>query len=349
MKKYILPILIALSALSISAAAAFYSVTGLAKLFAGVETAVIWMASSLEVSKLVIASLLYQYWKKLALGLKTYLTIALFILMIITSAGIYGYLSSGYQSTIDKTKVSDKEIILIDNKIKQNTSDKILVINQLSGIKKSISQLRNALAFNTQTYKDKQGNILKTTSSANRKAYEKQLDFALKEENYLSNKIDKLDSTLLYLSDEKFKLESKSELVAELGPLKYISNLTGKSMDKIINWFLLIIICVFDPLAISLVIAANFAFKNINKPLYNEYTLKTPIIPIRESQIPQSFETKESEFIQENKEVEENTTNPDRNLEQKIADINSLSLSGWRKKKMINELLENKDNTKDYM
>ncbi len=95
MKKYLLPTLIALSALSISAAAAFYSVTGLAKLFAGVETAVIWMASSLEVAKLVVASLLYQYWKKIGWALKIYLTIALITLMIITSAGIYDDIKNG--------------------------------------------------------------------------------------------------------------------------------------------------------------------------------------------------------------------------------------------------------------
>ena len=283
MKKYFLPILIALSALSISAAAAYYSVTGLAKLFAGVETAVIWMASSLEVAKLVVASLLYQYWKELNKTLKGYLILALAILMIITSAGIYGYLSSGYQDTANKSSVVDKEIALVENKIKNKEADKIFTLQQLTSTQQSISQLRNALGNNTQTYKDKQGNILTTTSSANRKSYEKQLEFALKDEKILSNKINVIDSTLSILSEEKLTKESNSELAGELGPLKYIAKLTDTAMDKIINWFLMIIIFVFDPLAISLVIAANFAFNQIKNPkelsIYNEKPVEVkPII-----------------------------------------------------------------------
>lgn len=280
MKKYLLPILIALSALSISAAAAFYSVTGLAKLFAGVETAVIWMASSLEVAKLVVASLLYQYWKKIGWALKIYLTIALVTLMVITSAGIYGYLSSGYQDTANKTGVVDKEIALVDNRIKTQESSKEFTLQQLKQTQQSIAQLRNALGNNNQTYKDKDGNILTTTSSANRKSYEKQLEFALNEEKTLNNKISTLDSTLLVLSEEKLAKESNAELAGELGPLKYIAKLTGKPMDKIINWFILIIIFVFDPLAISLVIAANFAFHKLKRPqqlaIYDEKPLPPP-------------------------------------------------------------------------
>lgn len=283
MKKYFLPILIALSALSISAAAAYYSVTGLAKLFAGVETAVIWMASSLEVAKLVVASLLYQYWKELNKTLKGYLIIALATLMIITSAGIYGYLSSGYQDTANKSSVVDKEIALVENKIKNKEADKVFTLQQLTSTQQSISQLRNALGNNTQTYKDKQGNILTTTSSANRKSYEKQLEFALKDEKTLSNKINVIDSTLSVLSEEKLTKESNSELAGELGPLKYIAKLTDTAMDKIINWFLMIIIFVFDPLAISLVIAANFAFNQIKNPkelsIYNEKPVEVkPIV-----------------------------------------------------------------------
>jgi hypothetical protein len=307
MKKYFLPILIALSALSISAAAAYYSVTGLAKLFAGVETAVIWMASSLEVAKLVVASLLYQYWKKVNWILKLYLTLALIILMVITSAGIYGYLSSGYQDTANKTGVVDKEITLINNRIKTQESSKEFTLQQLKQTQQSISQLRGALGNNTQTYKDKDGNILTTTSSANRKSYEKQLEFALKEEKTINSKINNLDSTLLILSEEKLTKESNAELAGELGPLKYINKLTGISMDRIINWFLLVIIMVFDPLAISLVIAANFAFNQLKLPesftIYNEKPIEPepkieepkPKQPIFYQYIPPIFKKKRND------------------------------------------------------
>ena len=170
MKKYILPSLIAASALSISVAAAFYSVTGLSMLFAGVSGAVIWMGSSLEVSKLVIASLLYQYWDKLNKLLKTYLSIALVILMFITSAGIYGYLSSGYSTTSTKMDVINKEISSIEYKINSKIEDKNKQNQQLLLTQQSISQLRQSLGNNVQTYKDKEGHILTTTSSSNRKS-----------------------------------------------------------------------------------------------------------------------------------------------------------------------------------
>ena len=116
MKKYILPFLIALSALSVSASAAFYSITGLSKLFAGASFAVIVMASSLEIAKLVVASFLYQYWDTAAKLLKIYLTIALIILIAITSAGIYGFLSSAYESTASKNTVIEKQIAALETK-----------------------------------------------------------------------------------------------------------------------------------------------------------------------------------------------------------------------------------------
>ena len=98
-KKGLFPFLIAFSALSVSASAAFYSVYGLSKLFAGAQVEVIIMAGSLEVAKLVIASLLYQYWDTINKILRTYLSIAAIILVLITSMGIYGFLSAAYQDT----------------------------------------------------------------------------------------------------------------------------------------------------------------------------------------------------------------------------------------------------------
>jgi hypothetical protein len=248
------------------------------------------MASSLEVAKLVVASLLYQYWKELNKLLKTYLIIALVTLMIITSAGIYGYLSSGYQDVANKSGVVDKEIALVDNRIKTQESSKEFTLEQLKQTQQSIAQLRGALGNNNQTYKDKDGNILTTTSSANRKSYEKQLEFALNGEKILNDKISTLDSTLLVLSEEKLAKESNAELAGELGPLKYIAKLTGTAMDKIINWFLMIIIFVFDPLAISLVIAANFAFTQLKKPeqlaIYDEKPVEPVVVELQPTPPP---------------------------------------------------------------
>ena len=109
LKKGFLPFLIGFSALSVSGSAAFYSVFGLSKLFAGASTEVIIMAGSLEVAKLVTASLLYQYWGTINKFLRTYLMVATFILIIITSMGIYGFLSAAYQDTFNKLTYVNNE------------------------------------------------------------------------------------------------------------------------------------------------------------------------------------------------------------------------------------------------
>ena len=115
-KRNVFPGIIALSALSVSASAAFYSVYGLSKLFAGAQFEVIIMAGSLEVAKLVIASLLYQYWDSINKLLRAYLTIAAIVLVIITSMGIYGFLSAAYQETYQKLTVNQNKIEFLENK-----------------------------------------------------------------------------------------------------------------------------------------------------------------------------------------------------------------------------------------
>ena len=270
-KERIFPFLIAFSALSISASAAFYSVTGLSKLFAGASFAVIVMASSLEISKLVIASLLYQYWDKLNKGLKIYLTIAVVILILITSAGIYGFLSGAYQETATKSNIIDKQVELLG--VKKSSFEKIKTQydTEKQSLTENISTLRNALGNNTQSYRDATGNIINYSSSANRKAYEKQLEVAIQKDEQLTNKIQTFNDSIISLETRIVEVQSNTELASELGPLKYLSNITGKSMDTIINYLLLVIIFVFDPLAIALVIAANFAFAQLrNKEILSD-------------------------------------------------------------------------------
>jgi len=275
MKKYILPVLIALSALSVSASAAFYSITGLAKLFAGASFAVIIMASSLEIAKLVIASFLYQYWKEINKALKVYLTIALGVLILITSAGIYGFLSSAYETTASKNIVVEKQITALETKKNNYVLTRDNYLKDKEQITKSTSELRSALSTGTITqYKDKSGQILNVANTGNRKAFERQLENTVKEEEKVSTKIDVLNDSILSLDNQILIVQSNAEVAGELGPLKYISKLSGVSMDRIINWFILIIIFVFDPLAISLVIAANLAFYKLKQPqqleIYNE-------------------------------------------------------------------------------
>ena len=261
LKNKLFPLLIAISALSVSASAAFYSVSGLSKLFAGATLAVIIMATSLEVAKLVIASLLYQYRQTIPKLLKYYLTIAAVVLVLITSMGIYGFLSSAYQETASKAGTIDAQIALVETK-RDNVKEQLAVYTtEKESINSAVADLRSGLANNVIQYKDKEGNLITTTSSATRKALEKQLDQAIERQTSINSRVDDLNEQLFDYETEIVEVSTNSELAGELGPLKYLSGLTGIPMDKIINWLLLTIVFVFDPLAIALVIAANFAFE----------------------------------------------------------------------------------------
>ena len=259
----IFPFIIALSALSVSASAAFYSVSGLSKLFAGAAFAVIIMAASLEVAKLVIASLLYQYRENLPRLLKYYLSIACFILILITSMGIYGFLSAAYQETAAKAGNIDSQIALIETK-RDNIKEQLAIYNaEKETINEAVSSLRSGLSNNVIQYTDTLGNVITTTSSSTRRALEKQLDQAIGRQTEINNRVDGLNQQLFEYETEIVEVTSNANIAGELGPLKYLSGLIDKPMDQIINWLLLTIIFVFDPLAIALVIAANFAFAQL--------------------------------------------------------------------------------------
>ena len=260
----IFPFIIATSALSVSASAAFYSVSGLSKLFAGAAFAVIIMATSLEVAKLVIASLLYQYRKTIPRLLKYYLSVAAVVLVLVTSMGIYGFLSAAYQETAAKAGSIDSQIALIETK-RDNVKEQLAVYNdEKSSINTAVSDLRSGLSNNKIQYRDREtGQIITTTSSSTRRALEKQLDQAILRQTEINTKVDNLNEQLFEYETEIVEVKTGNDIAGELGPLKYLSGLTGIPMDRIINYLLLTIIFVFDPLAIALVIAANFAFEKI--------------------------------------------------------------------------------------
>ena len=265
LKNKIFPFLIAFSALSVSASAAFYSVSGLSKLFAGASLEVIIMASSLEIAKLVIASLLYQYWDTINKGLRVYLTIAAGVLILITSAGIYGFLSAAYQETANKEGIVTQQIEALETKkaLYEETRDNLLAD------RKSNNELRGTLSKGSTTqYTDKNGNlVVRTNNSAIRN-----LESTAKENEKLAFKLDVINDSIFALETQILETRVNSEAASELGPLKYLSELTGVEMNRIINWLLLIIIFVFDPLAIALVIAANFAFAQLrSKEGYDMY------------------------------------------------------------------------------
>ena len=301
LQERIFPFLIALSALSVSASAAFYSISGLSKLFAGAAFAVIVMAASLEIAKLVIASLLYQYRKSLPRLLKVYLSIACAVLILITSMGIYGFLSAAYQKTAALDSTVGAQIALIETK-RDNIEGQLSVYNgEKVSINESVTALRNGLSNNVIQYTDTLGNVITTTSSSTRRALEKQLDQAIDRQTQINIRVDDLNQKLFEYETEIVEVKSANEIGSELGPLKYLSGLTGLPMDRIINYLLLTIIFVFDPLAISLVIAANFAFEQLKPKIVSK---KTIVEKLSQTKISKELDKNDEEPKEESKPLE---------------------------------------------
>ena len=279
LKKGFFPSLIAFSALSVSASAAFYSVSGLSKLFAGASFEVIIMAGSLEVAKLVIASLLYQYWDTINKWLRAYLSMATIILVLITSMGIYGFLSAAYQETYSKLLVQENQIEFIENKAQFYEADLLRYDTELARISDNINILSNAKASGIQVRDTTSSTgFRQTISTTELRMAQKRIETeeVNRKEVQIKRQVaaDSLQTFRLQILD----LQNTSETAGELGPLQYLSGLTGTPMDKIINWLLLVIIFVFDPLAISLVVAANFAFAQAFPKREDEETLHTDSI-----------------------------------------------------------------------
>ena len=261
LSKYFLPSVIALSALSVSVSAAFYSVTGLSKLFAGASTEVIIMAASLEASKLVLATLLHQYWDRLGKLLRAYLTSAVVVLIIITSMGIYGFLSAAYQETANKSTIIDTRIAFLEQKRDFYQEDVDRFDSELLRISENIATLSQARSRDIQVRDTTSATGFRSTISTTELRLAQQR-IETEEENRRLVQADRSEAADSLQKYQVAILDANigNDIAAELGPLKYLSGLTGISMDRIINILLLIIIFVFDPLAVSMVLAANYAF-----------------------------------------------------------------------------------------
>jgi hypothetical protein len=299
MKAKLFPILIALSALAVSGSAAFYSVFGLSKLFAGASLQVIIMAGSLEFAKLVVASLLYQYWDTINKALRTYLAVAVFVLMVITSGGIYGFLSGAYQETATQSELLDKSLAILNQKQIRFQEQKADLQIEKGQLNKSISDLRISLSNPAQvSWYDKEAEkVITSTSSSARRALQAELKTTIEDRDNINLKLeailDSISTTDIALLDK----EIGNEAERELGPLKYLAETTGKDMGQVVNWFLLLIIFVFDPLAIALVVAANFAFAQIRPK--NDIKMSVP--PGLEYDTPYSLDEIKEAFEEEEK------------------------------------------------
>jgi hypothetical protein len=340
MQQKFLPWFLLFCAIGLSTTAAYYSVIGLSVVFTGVAIPVIVMGSFLEISKIAIATYLHNAWKKTYTLLKIYLTLALVVLSIITSIGIYGLLSTGFQENIAKLEIGGKQIQNIEVKKQRFEGIKSELEKEKTTLDKDISQLRNALSTNTttQTIDARTGQVVTRANNANRKSFEAQLTTAQASKDKISNKIDALNDSITNLDIQVLDMESKASEGNELGAIQYVSEITGADVKTVANWFIFMLIFVFDPLAITLVIATNQAFDRI-KPKMNIYGEPKHIEPepIIESQ----------PVIDPNIERQRQIILDEINLAQ------SSNASGKRKGAIIQNLYSklsslNDDNTKTY-
>ena len=246
---------VGLAALLVAGSAAFFSVFGLSKLFAGASLAVIIMAGSLEFGKLVSASFLYRYWDKINLILNTYMVGGVLTLVLITSAGIFGFLSNAYQGATLEFEKQSTVLIYKEDRLEQLEEDKIY-------LKSELEQSLSSLPDNYPTAKRK-----------------------LRAE--YNPKVLELNDQILNVKQEIGELKTTLvETGVDVGPAIYLARTFHTDIDTVVKFFIFILIFVFDPMAVSLVIAFNVVIsgKTSNKKKDNIVTeIKSEVVLDKEN------------------------------------------------------------------
>lgn len=219
-------IVLMLTTFAIAASAAYFSVYGLAHLFTGALIPVIIMGSSLEAGKLVAASFLYRYSKKIGLGMKAYLGAAILILMLITSMGIFGFLTAAYQA--DTLPLAE-------------------MTQQITSLKEEKGRITERLAQIDKQIADVGPNYVRAKQRLVK-------EFAEERKT--------LDARLAEITPELQKLETQHVTVkSKVGPIMFIAEVMGKDPNAAVFWFVIVLISVFDPLAVALTVATNIAIR----------------------------------------------------------------------------------------
>ena len=245
------PYLVGLSAFLIAGSAAFFSVFGISKLFSGDALAVIIMAGSLEIGKLVGASFLYRYWNRISLWLKAYMLVGVITLVGITSAGIFGYLSNAYQGATIEFEKQSTTLLYKEDRLVQLEEDK-------SYLKDELEQSISALPDNYPTAKRK-----------------------LREE--YNPKVLSINDQILDIKQEVSDLKvGLVETGVDVGPAIYLARAFETDIDAVVKFFIFILIFVFDPMAIALVISFNVIIQDRNKSVNKDDSKSSySNIPIR--------------------------------------------------------------------
>ena len=239
-----------LVALAISAVAAYYSIVGLMAIFAGATTAIAIMGIVLEIGKLICASWTFQNWKTSPLSLRTYFILAIVVLMLITSLGIFGFLSRAHITQSSPTGLLVERIERIDLKIDQRQT-------QISRYQGRLDTLDQALQRYIELGAISKG-LAKIGAMDN-------------ETNLLKTRVSKLEMEIDELTDEKYELKTNLSLAeVEVGPIRYVASMlyddvSESQLEEAVRWIIVLLIFVFDPLAVVLVIAANISLRDYRR------------------------------------------------------------------------------------
>ena len=245
-------------AISMAGIVAYVSIGGLMKVFSGAGFLGLLFFSAIEIAKIVSTSAIHTYGSKISWIYKIALSIGITITMIITSVGIYGFLSSTYQETFIKLESIEAQVTLLEQKrdrieLQLNNVDK-----ENTSINERVSELSGGLSNNVIQYKDREtGKIITTTSSSTRRVLERQLNKAIERQGELNIKSDDLNTKIFDLDNKILEVKVGNDTAAELGPLKYLSEITGKTMDEVMKYFIFLLILIGDPMAVLMVIVFN--------------------------------------------------------------------------------------------
>ena len=233
-----LKILVGFSALIIAGCAAYFSVTGLGVLFAGASLSVMIMASALELAKLVAATYLKQKWAEIGGFNKWYLTISVAVLMLITSAGIFGYLSNAFQAQSLKLQVVDREISVYQTRITTNEEQINQFTVQISNLQQNSGTLLDKGKVNTHLIRS--------------------IDNRDKEISKINDKISKLQEENAKNTEKINEIKlANLDLEKEVGGFRFVAEAFGMELKNVVKFFIFLIVIVFDPLAVALIIAFN--------------------------------------------------------------------------------------------
>jgi hypothetical protein len=276
--------LLGVTAIAIALVAAFFSVYGIATLFAGAFVLTAIMASTLEIGKLVAVTYLYRYWNKTQSFLKIYLSIATFVLMLITSLGIFGYLSSAYQKSSMEYKANQEKIVMVE-------SQKTYMSDKITQSKIRIQTLNDMRRLQEGRMNETLTNAFLTRNPIQLKQLQEQTVEIIKsadkdiktEQDKIQTTIDDISKVDQQVNEMKFSSANKKDIRT----FQFVADQFGVTLDEVAKWFMFTIIFVFDPLAVALILAYNVVI----------YKKKNDEEEIEDSINPMSLRKEEKELI----------------------------------------------------